>query len=116
MVRLDWWNCGQRHTSWAKWGMLRDWRRRKLVAQYSDLRTRMKAIAKNDVLPTAIKKEMEKELNSLPRHSDPNYLKNTCQMTGRRRGNVTRYRLSRFIFRDMADHGKLSGVIRAKWS
>ncbi|KFD72650.1 hypothetical protein M514_15054, partial [Trichuris suis] len=85
MIRLDWWNSGQRHTSWAKWGMLRDWRRRKLVAQYSDLRLRMKAIAKNDVLPTAVKHEMVKELKSLPRYCDPKYLKNTCQITGRRR-------------------------------
>uniref|UniRef100_A0A5S6R0N9 non-specific protein-tyrosine kinase n=1 Tax=Trichuris muris TaxID=70415 RepID=A0A5S6R0N9_TRIMR len=116
VVRLDWWNSGQRHTSWAKWGMLRDWRRRRLVAQHEDIRLRMRSIMKNDILPAAIKQEMFHEMKSLPRYCDPKYLKNTCQMTARRRGNVTRYRLSRFIFRDMADHGKLSGVIRAKWS
>ncbi|KAL1285119.1 Small ribosomal subunit protein uS14m [Trichinella pseudospiralis] len=115
-VRLNWWEGNERFTFWAKWAMRRDWRRRQVIAEYNDLRIRMKAILRNDILPMAIRQEMKLDMQKLPRCCFPRYVRNICQITGRKRGNVTRYRLSRFVFRDMADHGKLCGVIRAKWT
>ncbi|KRZ73538.1 putative 40S ribosomal protein S14, mitochondrial [Trichinella papuae] len=109
-VRLNWWEGNERFTFWAKWAMRRDWRRRQVIAEYNDLRIRMKAILRNDFLPMAIRQEMKLDMQKLPRCCFPRYVRNICQITGRKRGNVTRYRLSRFVFRDMADHGKLSGV------
>lgn len=43
-------------------------------------------------------------------------LHSRCAITGRSRGVVKRYRMSRFCFRNFADYNQLSGVIKACWS
>ncbi|KRY17169.1 WD repeat-containing protein 44 [Trichinella patagoniensis] len=86
-VRLNWWEGNQRFTFWAKWAMRRDWRRRQVIAEYNDVRIRMKAILRNDFLPTAIRQEMKQEMQKLPRCCFPRYVRNICQITGRKRGN-----------------------------
>ncbi|KRX41927.1 WD repeat-containing protein 44 [Trichinella murrelli] len=86
-VRLNWWESNQRFTFWAKWAMRRDWRRRQVIAEYNDVRIRMKAILRNDFLPTAIRQEMKQEMQKLPRCCFPRYVRNICQITGRKRGN-----------------------------
>ncbi|KRZ92444.1 WD repeat-containing protein 44 [Trichinella sp. T8] len=87
-VRLNWWEGNQRFTFWAKWAMRRDWRRRQVIAEYNDVRIRMKAILRNDFLPTAIRQEMKQEMQKLPRCCFPRYVRNICQITGRKRGNM----------------------------
>ncbi|KRZ73540.1 putative 40S ribosomal protein S14, mitochondrial [Trichinella papuae] len=86
-VRLNWWEGNERFTFWAKWAMRRDWRRRQVIAEYNDLRIRMKAILRNDFLPMAIRQEMKLDMQKLPRCCFPRYVRNICQITGRKRGN-----------------------------
>ena len=40
---------------------------------------------------------------------------NRCAVTGRARGKLRRWRLSRVVFRELADNSQLSGVTRAWW-
>ena len=54
-------------------------------------------------------------LDQLPKNASPVRLKNRCQMTGRPRGYMRYFGMSRVIFRDMALDGKIPGVKKASW-
>ena len=54
-------------------------------------------------------------LDKLPRNASPVRLKNRCQLTGRARGYIRYFGMSRLMFRDMALDGKIPGVKKASW-
>ena len=54
-------------------------------------------------------------LDKLPKNASPVRLKNRCQLTGRPRGYMRYFGLSRIMFRDMALDGKIPGVKKASW-
>ena len=54
-------------------------------------------------------------LDALPKNSSKVRLKNRCQITGRPRGYIRFFGLSRIMFRDMALNGKIPGVKKASW-
>lgn len=54
-------------------------------------------------------------LDQLPRNASPVRLKNRCQLTGRPRGYIRYFGISRIMFRDMALDGKIPGVKKASW-
>lgn len=55
------------------------------------------------------------QLNKLPKNSSPVRLRSRCQMTGRSRGVLKKYKLSRLCFREMANAGLIPGVFKASW-
>jgi small subunit ribosomal protein S14 len=54
-------------------------------------------------------------LNKLPKNSSPVRLRNRCQITGRGRGCLRKFKLSRLCFREMANSGLIPGVVKASW-
>jgi small subunit ribosomal protein S14 len=54
-------------------------------------------------------------LDKLPKNASPVRLKNRCQLTGRPRGYMRYFGISRNIFRDMALNGMIPGVKKASW-
>ncbi|MBO9571797.1 MAG: 30S ribosomal protein S14 [Chitinophagaceae bacterium] len=78
-------------------------KREKMVAQYAEKRAKFKA--EGDF----------KSLDELPKNSSKVRLKNRCQLTGRPRGYIRYFGLSRVMFRDMALAGKIPGVKKASW-
>jgi small subunit ribosomal protein S14 len=78
-------------------------KREALVAQYAEKRTALKAAGDY------------KALDALPKNASPVRLKNRCQLTGRPRGYIRYFGLSRVSFRDMALNGKIPGVRKASW-
>lgn len=74
-----------------------------MVAQYAEKRAALKAAGDWSAL------------DLLPKNSSPVRLKNRCQLTGRPRGYIRYFGLSRVIFRDMALSGKIPGVKKASW-
>ena len=54
-------------------------------------------------------------LDLLPKNASPVRLKNRCQLTGRPRGYIRYFGLSRNMFRDMALQGKIPGITKASW-
>jgi len=54
-------------------------------------------------------------LQKLPRNSSPVRLKNRCAVTGRSRGYMRPFGLSRIKFRELAREGKVPGVKKASW-
>jgi small subunit ribosomal protein S14 len=55
------------------------------------------------------------QLNKLPKNSSPIRLRSRCQLTGRSRGVLRKYQLSRLCFREMANAGLIPGVFKASW-
>ena len=78
-------------------------KREKLVAQYAEKRAALKAAGDYAAL------------DALPKNASPVRLKNRCQLTGRPRGYIRYFGLSRVSFRDMALNGKIPGVRKANW-
>ncbi|MEN8958351.1 MAG: 30S ribosomal protein S14 [Flavobacteriales bacterium] len=54
-------------------------------------------------------------LQKLPRNANPVRLHNRCQLTGRPRGYMRQFGISRVTFREMALQGKIPGVKKASW-
>lgn len=54
-------------------------------------------------------------LNKMPRDSSPIRLRNRCQITGRSRGYLRKFKLSRLTFREMALVGLIPGITKASW-
>jgi small subunit ribosomal protein S14 len=54
-------------------------------------------------------------LDKLPKNASPVRLKNRCQLTGRPKGYMKFFGISRVAFRDMALEGKIPGVKKASW-
>ncbi|MBO5692773.1 MAG: 30S ribosomal protein S14 [Tidjanibacter sp.] len=77
--------------------------------------------AKSEAIAAAVKagemNEMEawQALAKLPRNSNPIRQHNRCQITGRPKGYIRQFGLSRIQFREMASHGLIPGVKKASW-
>jgi small subunit ribosomal protein S14 len=54
-------------------------------------------------------------LNKMPKNSSPIRLRNRCQFTGRARGFLRKFKLSRLCFREMANQGLIPGIVKASW-
>ena len=78
-------------------------KREKMVAQFAEKREALKAAGDWAAL------------DALPKNSSSVRLKNRCQMTGRPRGFIRHFGMSRVAFRDMALNGKIPGVKKASW-
>lgn len=81
----------------------REVKRAKLVARYAEKRKQMIAEGDYDALQT------------LPRNSSYIRLHNRCKMTGRPRGYMRQFGISRIQFREMASKGLIPGVKKASW-
>ena len=81
----------------------RDRKRQRMVTQYAEKRAALKAAGD------------WKALDELPKNSSKVRLKNRCQLSGRPRGYIRYFGLSRVMFRDMALGGKIPGIKKASW-
>ena len=54
-------------------------------------------------------------LDQLPKNSSKIRLRNRCKLTGRPRGYIRQFGLSRITFREMASDGKIPGITKASW-
>ena len=75
----------------------------KLVNKYAAKRAALKAAGDWDAL------------QKLPRNASPVRLKNRCAITGRSRGYIRAFGISRMLFRELAREGKIPGVKKASW-
>jgi small subunit ribosomal protein S14 len=54
-------------------------------------------------------------LDKLPKNASPVRLHNRCKLTGRPRGYMRKFGISRVTFREMASNGLIPGVIKSSW-
>ena len=81
----------------------RERKRERLVARYAEKRAALKAAGDWE------------GLDKLPRNSSAVRLHNRCKLTGRPKGYMRKFGISRVTFREMASAGKIPGVTKASW-
>jgi small subunit ribosomal protein S14 len=86
-----------------------------LVARYIELRRELRAKVKNLKLPQEEREAAMKKLASLPRNSAEIRVRNRCLITGRPRGVLSKFKLSRIKFRELALKGQIPGVTKSSW-
>lgn len=81
----------------------RNKKRKETVKKYAEKRRKLKEEGKWE------------ELQKLPRDASPTRVNNRCSLTGRSRGYIRKYGISRIKFRELALDGKIPGVRKASW-
>jgi small subunit ribosomal protein S14 len=81
----------------------REKKRKKMVAQYAERRKQLKEAGDYEAL------------DKLPRNASPVRLHNRCQLSGRPKGYMRMFGISRVAFRKMALEGKIPGIRKASW-
>jgi small subunit ribosomal protein S14 len=81
----------------------REVKRERLVKQYAERRKALKAAG--DYIALA----------ELPKNSSPVRLHNRCKLTGRPKGYMRQFGISRITFREMASYGLIPGITKASW-
>ncbi len=100
----------------AKKGKLeKNERRAKLVAKYAEKRRKLTTIMKSADATPVEKANAMAQLQALPRDSAAVRYRNRCQMTGRPRGFIGKFGLSRIALREMSLHGLIPGVRKSSW-
>lgn len=78
-------------------------RRQELVLRYAEVRRQLK------------KEKNYAALSKLPRDSSPTRSHLRCQLTGRSKGNLRKFGISRIMLRELALAGKIPGMKKASW-
>jgi len=91
----------------------REVKRAKLVAKYAEKRAALKKIVNSGDPMEAY--EAAQKLQAIPRNANPIRLHNRCKLTGRPKGYIRLFGLSRIQFREMASSGLIPGVKKASW-
>ena len=81
----------------------RELKRERTVEKYAEKRAQLKA--EGDYIG----------LDKLPRNSSPVRLHNRCKLTGRPRGYMRKFGISRVTFRELASKGLIPGVTKSSW-
>ena len=81
----------------------REVKRAKMVAKYAEKRAQY------------LKEGNYEALQSIPKNASPVRLHNRCSMTGRPKGFMRQFGISRIQFREMASKGLIPGVKKASW-
>jgi len=83
--------------------VVKEKKRQEIVARYAERRCELKEKGDLEVL------------RKLPRDSSPTRLKSRCEVTGRPRGYLRKFKMSRIAFREYAHKGQIPGVKKASW-
>lgn len=83
--------------------VVRDEKRKKMIQKYAAKRAQLKELGDQEGLA------------KLPRNSSPTRWKNRDTLTGRPRGYMRQFGLSRISFREHASRGEIPGVTKASW-
>ena len=92
----------------------REVKRAKLVAKYAAKRAALKEIVNKSGDPVEAY-EAARKLQKIHRNANPIRLHNRCKITGRPKGYIRLFGLSRIQFREMASNGLIPGVKKASW-
>ena len=91
----------------------REIKRAKMEAWYAEKRAALKKIV--NIGEPAEAYEAAQKLQAIPRNANPIRLHNRCKITGRPKGYIRLFGLSRIQFRELASSGLIPGVRKASW-
>lgn len=83
--------------------VVKELKRQATVAKYAELRKQLKD--NNDYAA----------LSKLPRDASPIRLHSRCEVTGRPHGYLSKFKVSRIVFRELAYKGQIPGLKKASW-
>lgn len=98
-----------------KSSIARENKRRRLVEMHRERRSELRKIAKSLFASEEEKEAARIALNKMRRDTSPSRLHNRCQLTGRPKGYLRKFAISRICFRQMASMGDIPGVTKASW-
>ncbi len=87
----------------------REVKRNRMVAQHAVKRAALKKLV------LAGDMDAMRDLQKLPRNSSPTRPRNRCKITGRPRGYMRQFGISRLTFREMVCASKIPGITRSSW-
>lgn len=90
-------------------------KKRAIAAKFKDRRNDLKKIASNFQASEEERALARLKISQLPRSSSPTTHRNRCNLTGRARGYLRRFQISRLCFRELANMGMIPGVVKASW-
>lgn len=90
-------------------------RRAELVQRHGERRRQLRQRSTNMSLTEEERQQARASLNKMPRDTAPTRLRNRCALTGRSRGYLRKFGISRLCFRQMANQGLIPGVTKASW-
>ena len=91
-----------------------DRKRVKAKAKFK-LRRELREQSVNMKLTEDQRQEARTKLNKLPKNTAMERVRNRCKLTGRPRGHIGKFGLSRLALRDLANRGLIPGVTKASW-
>jgi small subunit ribosomal protein S14 len=86
-----------------------------LVKRNWEKRQELKQKARDMKLSEEERQAARIQLNKMKRNTSPVRLRNRCKLTGRPRGNLRKFKVSRLVFRQMALFGLIPGVTKSSW-
>lgn len=95
--------------------VLRDQRRKKLIAKYAEKRAALRAKLADQNASIDEKLEAQEQFAKLPRNSCPTRLNRRCEVSGRSHAYYRKFGISRIALRDLALRGQLPGVRKSSW-
>ncbi|MBA3815319.1 MAG: 30S ribosomal protein S14 [Parachlamydiaceae bacterium] len=90
-------------------------RRERMVKLKWDKRQELKTKSRDLNVSEEERQEARVALNKMPRDSSPIRLRNRCSITGRARGFLRKFRVSRLTFRELASMGMIPGITKSSW-
>jgi small subunit ribosomal protein S14 len=95
--------------------IVKERRREKSVKNNWQKREDLRKKSKDMTISDEERAEARLMLNKMPRNTSQHRLRHRCQLTGRSRGYLRKFGISRICFRELASHGIIPGVIKASW-
>lgn len=86
-----------------------------MVARYRHKRAELRKILKSATSSWEEKEAARAQITRFPRYSMEVRVSNRCAVTGRPRGFLRKFGLSRIAFRDLASRGQIPGVTKSSW-
>ncbi len=94
---------------------LRNQRRKKLSILHKEKRASILAVLKNQEASFEDRLNAQIKLSQMPRDGSVTRYRNRCALTGRPRGNLRKFGLSRMQVRELASWGQIPGLIKSSW-
>ncbi len=95
--------------------VLRDQRRRQLIAKHAEKRAELRGRLKDPELSVDEKFAVQEQFAKLPRNSCPTRKNTRCNVSGRSRSFYRKFGISRIALRDLALRGQLPGMRKSSW-
>jgi small subunit ribosomal protein S14 len=90
-------------------------KKQKMVQQYRERRTKLKATSKDSSLSMEERFEAQMKLAALPRNSSRVRVRNRCEVSGRPRGYYRKLKMSRIALRELGSQGLVPGLVKSSW-